>query len=118
MSSLELVYDIVKILDSKKASDIKAIHIGENTTIGDYFVIASANNTTLVKALVEEMDKQLKEKNIKHKRIEGYQTANWILVDYYDVIVHIFYEEARAYYDLEKLWKDCPQVELSDIIQE
>ena len=107
MNSLELTYEIAKILDSKKGEDIKAIRIQELTSIGDYFVIASGANVPQVKAMSDEVEEKLS---------KGYQTASWILLDYYDVIVHIFLKETRDFYSLERLWSDAQQVDLSGIL--
>lgn len=118
MESLDLAKKIVSILDSKKATDIKVIEIKELSSLGDYFVLASASNTSLTKALSDEIEEKLsKEDGLEPKRIEGYQSASWILLDYYDVIVHIFYEETRDLYSLEKLWADGREVDISDIIK-
>ena len=95
MNSKELALSIAKFLDSKKATDLEVIQIGELTTIGDYFVVATASNTTLVKSLCEDLDEYLGRQGIEPKRIEGRSSAQWILMDYRDVIVHIFYAETR-----------------------
>lgn len=112
MTSLELAREIAKILDSKKATDIKVLEIGELSSLGDYFVLASASNTTQTKALCDEIDDQMSKLGFEPRRIEGYQSASWILLDYVDVIVHIFYKETREFYSLERLWADVKQIEL------
>ena len=118
MESLELAKKIAGLLDNKKATDIKIIEIKELSSLGDYFVLASASNTSLTKALSDEIEEKLsKEDKLEPKRIEGYQSASWILLDYYDVIVHIFYEETRNLYSLEKLWADGREIDISDIIK-
>ncbi len=118
MESLQLAKRIAALLDSKKATDIKVIEIKELSSLGDYFVLASASNTSLTKALSDEIEEKLsKEDGLEPKRIEGYQSASWILLDYYDVIVHIFYEETRDLYSLEKLWADGREIDISDIIK-
>lgn len=116
MNSRELALEITKFLDSKKATDLEVIQIGELTTIGDYFVIATASNTTLVKSLCEELDDYLGKKGIEPKRIEGRSAAQWILMDYRDVIVHIFYTETRDFYGIERVWADAPRLDLSNIV--
>ena len=85
MNSKELALSIAKFLDSKKATDLEVIQIGELTTIGDYFVVATASNTTLVKSLCEDLDEYLGRQGIEPKRIEGRSSAQWILMDYRDV---------------------------------
>ncbi|HAN44007.1 MAG TPA: ribosome silencing factor [Ruminococcaceae bacterium] len=116
MTPKEMVLEIAKILDNKKASGIKALEIKDKTTIGDYFVIATGSSTTQVKSLADEIEFQLKQKGIEPKRVEGYQSAVWVLLDYYEVIVHIFYTETRQFYSLERLWADSPEVDLSAVI--
>ena len=112
MTSLELAREIGRILDSKKATDIKIMDIGGHSSLGDYFVLASAGNTTQTKALCDEIEEQLSQKGLEPRRIEGYQSASWILLDYVDVIVHIFYKETREFYSLERLWADVQEIEL------
>lgn len=118
MNSLDLATQIVKILDSKKADKIEVIKVRDLTIITDYFVIASANNTTHVKALVDEVEFLMKkEGKIAPERIEGYQNANWIVLDYNDVVVHIFYEETRNIYKLEKVWADGEAVDVEELLK-
>lgn len=117
MAPLELAREAVRILADKKAGDIKLLKIQELSTLGDYFVIASASNTTHVKALAEEVEFQLKEKHgVSPKRTEGYQSALWVLLDYHDVMIHVFYQETREFYSLERLWSDAPAVDISDLV--
>ena len=116
MEPRELSLEIARYLDSKKATDLEVIQIGELTTIGDYFVIATADNTTLVKSLCENLDEYLGKKGIEPKRIEGRSTAQWILMDYRDVIVHIFFKDTREYYGIDRVWADAPRLDLSDVI--
>lgn len=111
MTALDRAKQIAAILEDKKATDIKILHIGTLTSIGDYFVVATGTSTTQVKALSDEVDERLsKGEGLEPKRIEGYSSASWILMDYYDVIVHIFLKETREYYALERLWSDAPEV--------
>lgn len=117
MTSLELVKQIVKVLDEKKADDIQALKVDDLTIMADYFVIASANNSTHVKSLVDEVEYQLKEQGTAPLRVEGYQYANWIILDYGDVIVHVFHEETRNYYNLDRLWSDGKTVEIEDLLK-
>ncbi len=117
MESLELTKLAVQILDRKKADKIDAIKVRDVTILADYFVIASANNSTHVKALADELEFQLKELGRSPERIEGYQSANWIVLDYGDVIVHIFYEETRNYYNLEKLWSDGVPMDIEALLK-
>ena len=116
MTSLEMAKKIAGILDSKKATDLSILEIGKLTSLGDYFVVASAGSTTQVKALADEVDMQLSKAGFEPKRIEGYQSCTWVLMDYYDVMVHIFFEETREFYALDRLWADAPRIDLSDIV--
>ena len=110
--SLALAKQIAGMLENKKAERITVLDIGKLTVLGDYFVIASGSNTTLVKALAGEIEEKLGAQGIHPKRIEGESSAMWILMDYYDVIVHIFYDETRDFYGLERLWADATLVKL------
>ena len=115
--SLDIVKKIVKALDDKKGNDIQAIKIDGLTIVADYFVIVTANSTTHVKALADEVEYQLEEAGIRPDHIEGKATG-WILLDYNSVLVHIFTGETRDYYNLERLWQDAPEVDISDIVTE
>lgn len=106
MTSLETAKMAVKALDSKKALDIKFIKIKDISAIADYFVIATGTSSTHVKALADEVEAQLDESGISVSHVEGYRSNSWILLDYVDVVVHVFSDEAREYYDLERLWQD------------
>ena len=106
MTSLETAKMAVKALDSKKALDIKVIKIQDISAIADYFVIATGTSSTHVKALADEVEAQLDEAGISVSHVEGYGSNSWILLDYVDVVVHVFSDEAREYYDLERLWQD------------
>jgi ribosome-associated protein len=100
-------YDfIINTLQDKKAKDVKVIDIRQLTTIADYFIICSGTSTTHIKTLSDEVEKKLVEKNERPLRREGYNSARWILLDYGDIVVHIFHEEDREYYNLEHLWQD------------
>ncbi len=106
----------VKALDSKKAKDIKVLKVDDLTILANYFVIASATSTTQVKALADEVEFRLGEKGVQPKGIEGYQSRSWIVLDYIDVIVHVFLESEREYYQLEHLWADGTPVDISDLV--
>ena len=107
MTSLELTQKIAGILDSKKAKDIRAVNIRDLTIIADYFVICTGTSTTQVKALSDEVEFRLKEQlGLQPNRIEGYASSSWILMDYGNVVVHVFLEDTRAFYSLERLWTD------------
>lgn len=118
MDSKELVIEIVKVLDEKKAIDITAIKTEEVTIVSDYFVIASGTSNTHVKSLADDVEYEIKERfGIDPQHIEGRATG-WILLDYGSIIVHVFGHEDREYYNLERLWADASIMDLSDIITE
>jgi iojap-like protein len=115
----EKAAEIVRVLDNKKALNIQAIRVGEVTVLADCFIIASTTNPTHVKALADEVEFQLKERfNVVPDHIEGYQAADWIVMDYGDVVVHIFHEKAREYYSLEKLWSDGTPMEVASLLEQ
>lgn len=109
---------VVSTLDKHLAKDIRMIDVEDVTSICDCFVIAHGNSSTQVKALSDYVEQELKEQHgIEPLRVEGYQSSNWILLDYGDVIVHVFNEEMRGFYDLERLWKDGTDVDITEFIQ-
>ena len=101
----------VEALEEKKGEDIKVIDITEVSILADYFIIASGMNKNQVQALVDNVEETLSRAGYECRQVEGYQTANWILLDYGDVIVHIFDSENRLFYDLERIWRDGKLVE-------
>ncbi len=117
MTGLELVKTAVKILDNKKAVDIEAIETTERTIVSDYFIIANGTSNTHVKALAEEVEFELGKLGIEPLHIEGRATG-WILLDYNEVLIHIFTKETRDYYNLERLWSDAKILDISDLITE
>lgn len=110
--SLELAKLAIEALEDKKAEDIKVIDISEVSVIADYFLIAGGNNRSQIQALSDSVEEKLGKAGTPVKQIEGYDTANWILMDFGDIIVHIFNKENRLLYDLERIWRDGKQVEL------
>ncbi len=112
MTALEKATFIAKLLDEKKGDDVKVLEITDKTSIGDYFVIATGTSNTHVRALSDEVDEMLSRKGIEPSRREGYQTQTWILLDYNDVIVHVFDKEAREFYSLDRLWADAPEIDI------
>lgn len=106
MDSNIVAQKIVEILKDKKAKDVKSLNITEITIITDYFVICSGTSSTHIKALADEVEEKMKEMNVELLRKEGYTSARWILLDFNDVVVHIFHEEEREFYNLERLWSN------------
>lgn len=106
---------IIKALDSKKGLDIKLIKVSDITALTEYFVIATGTSSTQVKALAEEAEYQLSTQGVEPHHIEGKSTG-WILLDYSDVVVHVLNEQARSFYDLERLWADGEQIDISALL--
>ncbi|MBP1547127.1 MAG: ribosome silencing factor [Oscillospiraceae bacterium] len=104
---------IVKALDSKKAEDIKVIKIGDLTVIADYFVIADGTSSTQTKTLAEEAEFKMKENGEEPLRVQGNNGSNWIILDYGDIVVHVFSRDQREFYNLERLWRDGEEVDIS-----
>ncbi len=115
MTSKELAKLACDALDDKKALEIKVINIENVSTLADYFIIASGTNRNQVQAMADNVDETLGRTGYEPKQIEGYQNANWILMDYRDIVIHIFDEENRLFYDLERIWRDGTVVEVEDL---
>jgi len=105
----EKVDGICEILYNKKANDIVAIHVADKTIVADWFVICSGRAVSQVKALADEVEEKAEGLGLTLRRSEGYREGKWIVLDYADVLVHIFYPEERKYYNMERLWDedDC-----------
>jgi len=111
MEALEKAKYIAGVLDEKKAREVTILGIAEKSTLGDFFVIATGTSSTQVKSLADEVEYKLEtECAIPAPRREGYSSANWILLDYGDVIVHIFDRDSREFFKLDKLWADAESV--------
>jgi ribosome-associated protein len=108
---LELVKKIREALEDKKAEDICVLDIREITTIGDYFVIASGNNANQLQAMEDAVDEVMYKNGHHQKSVEGNRASSWILMDYGNIIVHIFSKEDRLFYDLDRIWKDGKEIE-------
>ncbi len=113
--SLEMAKLAIDALEDKKAEDIRVIDISEVSVIADYFIIAGGSNRSQIQALCDNVEEKLGRAGTPAKQIEGYDTANWILLDFGDIIVHIFDKENRLLYELERIWRDGKQIELSDM---
>ena len=116
MDSKIMALEIAKALDSKKGQDIQVLKTGELTTLADYFVICTATSSTQIKALADACEKALKEQGEPPHPIEGHRGGTWVLMDFSAVVVHIFNDEARKFYDLERLWQDAEKLDLSDVL--
>jgi ribosome-associated protein len=105
-NSKELAEFIAQVLDSKKARDIKVLYVEDKTVIAEYFVVCTGNSSTQVKALAGEVEYRTEQRELAPYSVEGRDNNSWILLDYSNVIVHIFSREAREFYNLEKLYED------------
>ncbi|MBE5871563.1 MAG: ribosome silencing factor [Lachnospiraceae bacterium] len=115
LTSKEMAKIAINALEEKKAEDLKVIDISNISVIADYFIIASGNNRNQIQALCDEVEEKLTRAGYPAKQIEGYDTANWVLIDFKDIIVHIFDNENRLFYDLERIWKDGREVNAADL---
>ena len=106
MSPIELANETQKILDNKKALDIKVLKVEDVSILSDYMVIATGTSSTHVNALADELEYKLKQVGIVPSHVEGHRSNSWILLDYSSVVVHIFSNEARSFYNLERLWEN------------
>lgn len=117
MNNSDLIKNIIKTLDEKKAVDIKAIEIKELTIVADCFIIASGTSSTHVKSLAGEVEDALSKQGVEPLHIEGRATG-WTVLDYNSVIVHIFQRESRDYYNLERLWVDADYLDIDEFLSE
>ena len=113
MNSKEMTALAIQALEEKKAEDIQVIDISEISAIADYFIIANGTNRSQIQAIADNVEEKLGRAGTQFKQMEGYDTANWILIDFLDIIVHIFDRENRTFYDLERIWRDGKKVPLS-----
>jgi len=106
----------VNALEDKKAEDIRIIDISEISTIADYFIIADGSNKSQIQAMADNVSEVLGRAGVTVRQIEGYQNANWILMDFQDIIIHIFDRENRLFYDLERIWRDGVLIEKDNLM--
>ncbi len=108
----DLAMVAARAADAKGAHDVIVLEVGDVLVVADEFVIASASNDRLVKAIVDDVERLVAEAGFSHPlRVEGLDDRHWVLIDYGDVVVHVFLDETRAYYELERLWGDVPRLE-------
>lgn len=115
MNSKEIAKLAIKALEDKKAEEIKTIDISEVSVIADYFIIANGTNRSQIQALSDHVEETLGRAGVPLRQIEGYRNANWVLLDFHDVIVHIFDKENRLFYDLERIWRDGKPVDTDSL---
>ena len=100
-----MVEIITEAIDDRKGRDIEVIPLAEKTIVADYFVIASGSSTTHLRGIADAVMEKMEKEGVNVAHLEGYETASWILLDYLDVVVHIFQQSEREFYNLEKLWQ-------------
>lgn len=113
--SKDMLKVIIDALQDKKAEDIRVIDISNVSVIADYFVIASGSNTNQIQAMVDNVEEEMFKAGYDDPKVEGYNTASWILLDYNDVIVHVFSEDNRAFYNIERIWRDGKEVDINSL---
>lgn len=118
MDSKELLETVVKAADSKRAEEIVALDVANVSLLADYFVIMQANSERQVKAIADEIEERVAAAGVQVRDIEGKNAANWVLLDFGDVVVHVFRTETRQFYNLEKLWAEAPLVDVSDWVKD
>ncbi|MCC6549578.1 MAG: ribosome silencing factor [Ignavibacteriaceae bacterium] len=117
MNSEALAEKAAELMFEKKGFDVKILALKEVTTLTDYFVICSADSDTQVRAIADHVEKTLRDNSIRVLGREGYTSLNWVLLDYVDVVVHVFKKDVREFYNLERLWADVPVRELTDPVE-
>jgi|ERR1035437_3975711 ribosome-associated protein len=105
--SIKIIDRIVEHIFSKKGYNVKILDLRTLTTIADYFIICTGDSNTQVKAIADEVDKRMRDEGVRSWHTEGYRSLNWVLIDFVDIVVHVFKKESREYYNLEKLWGDA-----------
>ena len=116
LTSYEMAIEMAKALDAKKGNDIKVLKTEELTTIADYFVLCTATSSTQVKAMSDACEEAMEKQGESVHHIEGHRDGTWLLMDFSSVVVHVFTDEARKFYDLERLWADAETVDISGIL--
>lgn len=112
----EIVRTLVRALDKHKGGNIRVLEVGDLTSIADAFVIAEGGSSTQVRALADYAEEELKQQGIAPLRSEGYRSQGWIVLDYGDVVLHVFHHETRQFYDLERLWKDGREIDIAEFL--
>lgn len=112
--SKEMAEMVISALEDKKAADIRIIDISSISILADYFIITNGTNRNQVQALIDNVEEVMGKAGYEPKQIEGYQSGNWILMDYGDIIVHVFDQENRLFYNLERIWCDGKEISLEE----
>lgn len=117
MTSYEMAVALARALDSKKGQDVKVLKTEELTTLCDYFVLCTATSNTQIKAMSDACEEEMEQHGEQVHHIEGHRDGTWLLMDFSSVVVHVFTDEARKFYDLERLWGDAQQVDISQVLE-
>ena len=121
MQTIEQSREMAKLaceaLVDKKGEDIRVIDIAGISVLADYFIIANGTNRNQVQALIDNVEEQLGRAGVSPKQIEGYDAANWVLMDYRDIIVHVFDKENRLFYDIERIWRDGKVLDVNEFLE-
>lgn len=115
LTPTQLAHQVAHLLEDKKASQVRIVDLRNLSPVTDFFVIGSGTSTTQVRAMADHVEEKLGQLGVARHHTEGYLGGRWILIDYGDVVVHIFHEEERDYYSLERLWGDAPVIELEPV---
>ena len=117
MTSYELAILLARALDSKKGEEMKVLKTEELTTLCDYFVLCTATSNTQIKAMSDACEEAMEKHGEQAHHIEGHRGGTWLLMDFSDVVVHVFTDEARKFYDLERLWRDAEEIDLTELLK-
>ena len=108
----------LKAVDDKKASDLVVLDISGIASFADYFLLCSGDSSRQIQAIADEVETKMRARGLRPSHVEGYRNAEWVLMDYTDVVVHVFSRKARAYYDLERLWRDGKRLDVEKLLKE
>ncbi|SHG88621.1 ribosome silencing factor [Tepidibacter thalassicus] len=111
----EIVKKVYDAIDDKKGEDIAVLNVGKISSMADYFIITSASSERQVQAIAHNVEDELKKVGLNVKGKEGHNASRWILLDYGDIMIHIFHNEEREFYNLERVWKDAPYVDIDNL---
>jgi ribosome-associated protein len=108
----------LKAADDKKGRDLVALDISQIASFASFFLLCTGDSSRQIQAIADEVEQRLRERGIRPSHVEGYRNAEWILMDYIDLVVHVFSKSARAYYDLERLWRDGKKLDVESLLRE
>ena len=115
LTSKEIAFAAIEALEDKKGEDIRVIDISQISVLADYFIISNGSNESQVRAIVDNVEEQMYKAGYQIRQREGYGSGGWVLLDFGDIIVHVFDKENRLFYDLERIWRDGKQISVDDL---